>query len=127
MMDPRRKFGFTLGGIFAALALLLLWRHRLHAMFWVSAVAAPPLLLLALVAPGALVPVERAWQALAHALGWVNTRILLAVVYFLVFAPIALALRIAGKDPLERRRDPRRPTYWRTREPDEPDHLTRPY
>ena len=126
-MDPRRKFGLTLGSIFAALALLLYWRHRLHAAFFISAFAAPPLLLLALVAPRALVPVERGWRALAHALGWVNTRVLLAVVYFLVFAPIALVLRIAGKDPLERRRDPGRATYWRTREPAEPDHLTRPY
>jgi saxitoxin biosynthesis operon SxtJ-like protein len=126
-MDRLRKFGLTLGAIFSTLALLFFWRHRLHAPFYVSAVAGPLLLAAAVVAPRALAPVERAWSALATVLGFVNTRLLLAVVYFLVFAPIALVLRIAGKDLLERRRDPRRPTYWRTRDPAEPDRLTRPY
>jgi hypothetical protein len=126
-MNPLRKFGLTLGAIFSALALLLFWRHRLHAAFYVGAVAGPLLLVAAVIAPRALAPVERGWSALAAALGWVNTRILLAVVYFLVFAPIALVMRVAGKDPLERRPDRRRSTYWRTRDPAEPDRLTRPY
>lgn len=126
-MNRLRKFGLTLGGVFTVLALLFLWRHRLHAPFWVSAVAGPSLLAAALVAPRALAPVERGWSALAGALGFINTRLLLAVVYFAVFAPIALVLRLCGRDPLERRRDPRRATYWRTREPAEPDRLTRPY
>jgi hypothetical protein len=126
-MDRLRKFGLTLGAIFSTLALLFFWRHRLHVPFYISVVAGPLLLVAAAVAPRALAPVDRAWSALAKGLGFVNTRILLAVVYFLVFAPIALVLRLAGKDPLERRRDPRRSTYWRTRDPAEPDRLTRPY
>ncbi len=64
---------------------------------------------------------------MAHALGFVSTRIGLAIVFFGVMAPIALVLRAVGKDPLDRRRDRRRPTYWRTREAAEADRLTRPY
>ena len=122
-----RKFGFTVGGIFTALAILFLLRHKQHAPFYVSAISGPGLLAGALVWPRALAPVERGWSLFAHALGWVNTRILLAVVFFIVLAPVALVMRAVGKDPLERRRDRRRPTYWRPRDPAEPDRLTRPY
>ena len=122
-----RRFGFTVGGIFTALLVVFVLRHKHHVPFYVSAVAGPSLLLGALVYPRALAPVERGWSVLAHALGWINTRILLALVFFVVLAPVALVMRALGKDPLERRRDRRRPTYWKTREPAEPDRLTRPY
>jgi len=122
-----RKFGFVVGGVFTAFLVIFVLRHKHHVPFYVSAVAGPTLLFGALVWPRALAPVERGWTLLAHALGWVNTRILLALVFFVVLAPVALVMRLFGKDPLERRRDRRRPTYWRTREPAEPDRLTRPY
>ena len=126
-LEKLRKFGFTVGAVFSGCALLWWLRHRHHVPFYVSAAAGPALLTAALLWPRALAPVERGWSLLAHALGWVNTRILLALVFFVVLAPIALLMRAVGKDPLERRRDRRRPTYWRTREPAESDRLTRPY
>jgi len=126
-MRQLRKFGFTVGGIFTAFLVIFVLRHKHHVPYYVSLVAGPTLLAGALVWPRALAPVERGWSMLAHALGWINTRILLAFVFFVVLAPIALFMRVIGKDPLERRRDRRRPTYWRTREPAEPDRLTRPY
>jgi hypothetical protein len=122
-----RKFGFTVGGVFSAFALIFFLRHKHHVPFYVSSVAGPTLLLGALVWPRALAPIERGWSMLAHALGFINTRILLAFVFFVVLMPVALVMRAIGKDPLERRRDRRRPTYWRTREPAEADRLTRPY
>jgi hypothetical protein len=64
---------------------------------------------------------------MAHALGFIGTRLGLAIVFVGVMAPIALGLRIVGKDPLDRRRDRRRPTYWRTREAAKADRLTRLY
>ena len=128
-MDTKRlrKFGFTVGGVFTAFAVLFFLRHKHHVPFYVSSVAGPTLLLGALVWPRALAPVERGWSLLASVLGFINTRILLAFVFFVVLAPIALVMRVVGKDPLERRLDRRRPTYWRTRGPAEPDRLTRPY
>ncbi len=122
-----RKFGLTVGGVFTTLAILFILRHKHHVPYYVSVVAGPALLTGALVWPRALAPVERGWSLLAHALGFINTRILLAFVFFVVLAPIALVMRVIGKDPLERRPDRRRSSYWRTREPAEPDRLTRPY
>jgi Saxitoxin biosynthesis operon protein SxtJ len=66
-----------------------------------------------------LTPVYRAWMKLAHLLAWINTRILLGVVYLVVLTPIRLALSIARRDPLQRRLDRKRPSYWTERTPAE--------
>lgn len=44
--------------------------------------------------------VEWAWLKLALGLGWVNSRILLTVLYFVFLFPIALISRLFTKDPL---------------------------
>lgn len=47
--------------------------------------------------------IYNAWMKFAHALGWINTRIILTLVYLLIFTPIALIFRLIGKDPMDRR------------------------
>jgi MFS family permease len=125
-----RRFGLLVGGICAALALLYWWRHRLHTPFYVCAVAGPLLLAGGALAPRALRPLERAWSAVGHVLGFVNTHILLGVVFLVILSPLSLALRLTGRDPLQRRRDGKLPSYWRERpvEPGDPrERLERPY
>ena len=48
----------------------------------------------------------------AHALGWVNTRILLFLFFYLVITPVAVAARLLGKDLLAQRLDPNVDSYW---------------
>ncbi len=55
------------------------------------------------------------WMKFAHALGWVNTRIILTIVYFLAITPVALFFRIAGKDPMQRSFEDVG-SYWMKRE-----------
>ncbi len=58
----------------------------------------------------------KGWMAFAYALGWVNTRILLVLFFFLVITPVSLVLRMIGKDPLLRRSEPDLKSYWIARE-----------
>ena len=58
----------------------------------------------------------RGWKAFAHVLGIVNTRILLTVSYFVIFAIGAIISRISGQDLLDRRMKPTE-TYYHPREP----------
>lgn len=51
------------------------------------------------------------WMKLAHALGWVNTRILLFAFFILVLGPVALLARLFGKDFYEQSKAGA-PTYW---------------
>lgn len=47
-----------------------------------------------------------------YPIGWVVSQILLALVYYLVFAGVGLVLRLLGKDPMTRRFEPETSSYW---------------
>lgn len=51
------------------------------------------------------------WMGVAGVLGYVNSRIILTVLYYGVFTPYSLIGRMVGRDPLARR-GPRKETYW---------------
>jgi dihydrodipicolinate synthase/N-acetylneuraminate lyase len=58
-----------------------------------------------LLVPGRLALVYRAWMALALAISRFTTPVLMAVLYFGLFTPLSLAMRLFGRRPLARRRD----------------------
>ena len=58
----------------------------------------------------------KGWMAFAHALGWVNTRILLVLFFFVVITPAAVVMRLFGKDLLSLRLEPGAETYWKPKE-----------
>jgi hypothetical protein len=43
----------------------------------------------------------RGWMKFADALAWINTRILLTVIYYLVVTPTGAVMRLFGKSPLD--------------------------
>jgi hypothetical protein len=43
------------------------------------------------------------WNKLAHVLGWINTRILLTLVYYLFLFPISIFYKFSNKNPLQRK------------------------
>jgi hypothetical protein len=117
-----RQFGLLVGGVFAAIALFIVWR-RGGAVGTTAAVLGGlggALVLLGLAAPLLLSPVYRAWMGLAFALGFVMTRVLLTAVFVGLVVPIGLALRLFGKDLLDQRLDRTARSYWRPKRYDDP-------
>jgi hypothetical protein len=108
-----RKFGITMAVAFAVLGGLLLWRGHWQPkyFFWVAGA----FLVLGLAVPVVLRPVQRAWMAFAIVLGWVMTRVILVVLYYVGITPIALIARLVGKRFLDLRFEPTRASYWITR------------
>jgi hypothetical protein len=107
-----RKFGLTVGLAFAALAGITWWRD--HALLMqIFGGLATALILAGLVIPGWLGPVYRGWMGFAHLISKVTTPIFLAIVYFLVIAPIGLLMRLFGKNPL--RHQPEQGSLWLSR------------
>jgi hypothetical protein len=94
-----RKFAFTVGTAFLALAGLTWWRDHLTAAYLLSAVGAA-LWLAGLAVPGRLGGVYRAWMGLAHAISKVTTPVFLGVVYFIVIMPVGLVMRLVGRNPI---------------------------
>jgi hypothetical protein len=69
---------------------------------------------------GLFVPVaargfHRFWMGVALVLGYVNSRILLSFLYYVLFTPYGIVSRIVGRDPLSRRH-PNKESYWIKRE-----------
>lgn len=56
------------------------------------------------------------WMLFAKALGWINTRILLSLMYFVVFTPFRIVSIVIGKDFLDRKIEKDRESYWNKRE-----------
>ena len=67
--------------------------------------------------PPAARVIEWAWFKIALGLGWVNSRILLSIIYFVFLMPIAWLSKLFTKDPLALKKD-KRSTLFVTR-----DHL----
>ena len=99
-----REFGLLIGFGFPILIgwlLPALVGHEFKAWtLWVGI----PGLILGLVAPRLLHYPYKGWMALGHALGWVNSHIILGLVFIFVLQPIAYVMRLTGYDPLRRRR-----------------------
>jgi hypothetical protein len=108
-----RRFALTLGTAFAVLGLIAYVRHR-HATSIVFGVMAAMFLVAAVIFPGRLEPVERAWMGLAHAMSRITTPIFMSIVYFVVLTPIGLIRRLAG-NPLVHK--PVAGSYWVERKP----------
>ncbi len=67
--------------------------------------------------PVVLRPLNRLWFLFGMALHKVMSPLVMALLFYLTVTPIALIMRIVGKDPLNRRFDPRAKSYWVERHP----------
>ena len=105
-----RKFGLTVGAALIVFAGLTRYGGAAYLPFLLAG-AGGALVLLGLTAPMALRPVEKGWMAVAMVLAWINTRILLTLTFYLLFAPAGLIMRLM-RDPLNRRFRGGDSSYW---------------
>ena len=84
---------------------------------WFFFVSAALFLVVAIARPSILGPFNRAWTKFGLLLGQVFNPILLGVVFFLVVTPIAVILRLLGKDSLHLKSEPDLKSYWIDRSP----------
>lgn len=119
-----RKFGLTVGAALAAVGGLLLWRGHNQVAF-VLLLAAGLLISAGIAVPTRLGPLERAWMGMALAISKVTTPIFMSVVYFLVIAPVGLARRAFGGNPLRQYRS--EDSNWVEHEPSEHGSLRRQF
>jgi hypothetical protein len=94
-----RNFGLLVGGVFG---LIGLWPALLRGepfRLW-ALVIGGTLLLFGSLLPRALSPVHQGWMWIGHVLGWINTRILLGIVFYGLVTPIGIVFRLMGKDTM---------------------------
>jgi hypothetical protein len=67
---------------------------------------------LGLLWPQAVRPLFVGWMVLAFPIGWTVSQVLLALLFYVVFTPVGLVLKLVGRDSLCRRYRPDKDTYW---------------
>ena len=125
-----RKFGFIMGTMFALIFGLLfpwitdktsvnwpIWPFIVMAVFWA----------IALIAPQILRPVNDIWLKIGNVLGWINSRIILGVMFFLLIFPIGLLLKLFGKDSMNRKFEKDVKSYRIKVKQRNKDHLEKPF
>jgi len=122
-----RKFGITTGIIVCVLFGLIL--PYLFGQAWPQWpwIVAAVLVVWALAIPVTLQPVYKSWMTIGILLGWINTRIILGVLFFIVFVPVALVLKIIGKDAMARKIHKPTASYRTICSNQQRDHFERPY
>ena len=98
--DPQtgelRKFGIIVGSVLIAIGAYPVLKDRGLNLYLIS----PGVLLfmVALIRPLLLRPVNRIWLKAGHLLGRINSFIILSVIFYVVFTPMRLLVRIFSKE-----------------------------
>jgi len=105
-----RKFGISVGIVVGIIGGLLLWRGRDSYPYFL--IISAFLVLSGLLFPRVLLPLQKAWMTMAVVLGWFMTRVIVAVLFYIIVTPIGLITRISGKEFLQLKIDRSRESYW---------------
>jgi hypothetical protein len=117
-LPSNRKFGLLFVVVFGVLAALTWWRGSAAFPYFLGLSAA--FLLASLAFPEVLQPLNRAWMAFALLLHKVMSPIILGVMFFVLFTPVAFVMRLGKRDALRRRLDRSAGSYWIPRVPPGP-------
>ena len=112
-----RKFGLTVGVGLLIFAGFLFWKEK--ESFFYFGIIGLFLVLTGLIIPAVLKPLNKVWMTLAILMGWVMTRVILTILYYLVLTPIRILAMLFGKFFLDLNIDKSAKSYWEIRKKSE--------
>ena len=110
-----RKFGMTFAILTLVIASFAFYKGSDSGMWFLG--GSVFFLATGLLAYPVLKPIYIGWMTFAHALAWVNTRIIMSISFYLLMTPVGLIFRILKKDLLGIRLDKQASSYWVKRDP----------
>ena len=122
-----RKFGLVTSAIVVVLfGLAIPWLFSLNLPTW-PWIGAGVLSAWALLAPTALKPVYTGWMRFGNVMNWINTRLILGILFYGMFVPFGLVMRLFGNYPMRRKLDGDIVSYRIECEPDARKNVEHPY
>ncbi|MFC1773012.1 SxtJ family membrane protein [Pseudomonadota bacterium] len=122
-----RNFGLISSTIVIALfGILIPWLFSLNFPLW-PWILGGVLSTWALLAPATLKPVYTGWMRFGLIMNWINTRLILGIMFYGMFLPIGMLMRLMGKDPMHRTLDSETESYRVESHNDSRDNMERPY
>lgn len=108
-----RSFGMTMAIAFLVISGLFFFRQK-YVGSMCSLIVSCVFFIMGLASPVLLKSVYAIWTRFAFILGWINTRIILIILFYLIFTPIGLLMRLFRVDLLEK--TSKGATYWKKKE-----------
>lgn len=134
--DELRKFGLLFGVFFILVFAIIipvlgkgfgaLWSD-MGLLPWWPWVTGGLVIVWALIHPASLHLVHRPWMKFADIAAWVNTRIIMILLFYLVILPTGFIMRLFGHDPMRLKSEKQLESYRNIREPQDRDHMRHPY
>lgn len=112
-----RVFGLLLLVFAGVVGALLRWKANAPDAARVVWIAGAGLVAVYFVVPPLRRPIYLAWIYATLPIGWVVSHALLAAVYYGIFTPVGLVMRLFGRDTMARRFDPAARSYWVEHDP----------
>ncbi|MDC0146193.1 SxtJ family membrane protein [Amylibacter sp.] len=112
-LPSNRKFGFFFTFVFAATAAYFFHSASIT-WAYVFVTAALIFLLITLIKSDVLLPLNKLWMRFGLLLGMIVSPIVLGIIFFGLFTPIAILMRLSGRDEL-RLRFSHKVSHWITR------------
>ena len=105
-----RDFGLILAIVLAIFGGISLWKESESYKYLFPGSGAS--LILAMLLPNVLKFIYLPWMTVATIIGWVMTRVILKMLYYLILTPIGIAMKLFGKDILDEKINKDKPSYW---------------
>ena len=112
-----RQFGLMVGGVLILIGLWTLYQGKHEPARLILWSIGGLLIITGSIVPTLLRPAYWLWMKLAHLLGWVNTRLLLGIIFFVIITPMAIVMKVLGRDALNRKINKDADSYWIPRPP----------
>ena len=109
-LPSNQKFGFFFTFVFALAATYFYYSANVT-WTYVFIAAALAFLLVTLIKSDALLPLNKLWMRFGLLLGIIVSPIVLGVIFFGLFTPIAFVMRLIGRDEL-RLKFIKKPSHW---------------
>ena len=105
-----RNFGITFGVVLGVLAGALWWKGKdTYSIFVILSLV---FFFFGFVLPSLLKPLQKTWMAFAAILGWFMTRVILSLLFYVVFTSIGVISRLFGKKFLDLKMSVSEKSYW---------------
>ena len=107
------SFGVTIGIIFIIISCVLFFnKSNLYQIFVYIAIF---FIGIGLIIPTLLKPIYLIWMTFSIIIGWIMTRVIISLLFYIIVVPIGLILKSFGKDFLQQKKSTNQSTYWNNR------------
>ena len=109
-LPTNKKFGYFFSGIFLTISLYFIYSERFSTGY-IFATLAILFVIITIINADLLLPLNKLWMYFGYLLGIIISPIVLGIIFFGLFTPYSLVMRMMGRDELRLKKTNKK-SYW---------------